>query len=53
LIEAAKYYKLSADQGNPFGQYNYGFCLTNGAGVERNLMEAAKYYKLSADQGNP
>jgi TPR repeat protein len=33
LIEAAKYFKLSADQGNSDGQFNYGNGLLNGRGV--------------------
>jgi TPR repeat protein len=52
LPEAAKYYKLAADQGNSEGQRSYGLCLENGIGVSKNLPEAAKYFKLSADQGN-
>jgi TPR repeat protein len=51
LSEAARYYKLPADQGDCSGQLNCG-CLENGWGVDKNLIEAAKYYKLSADQGN-
>ena len=30
--EAARYYKLSADQGNADAQYQYGFCLKEGRG---------------------
>jgi hypothetical protein len=52
LSEAARYYRLSADQGNVFSQLNYGRCLEFGKGVSIDLNEAAKYYKLSADQGH-
>jgi TPR repeat protein len=52
LSEAARYYKLSADQGNSNGQNRYGLCLELGKGVSVDLSEAARYYKLSADQGN-
>jgi TPR repeat protein len=52
LVEAAKYFKLSADQGHAAGQNNYGFALKYGEGVPKNLVESAKYLKLSADQGN-
>jgi TPR repeat protein len=52
LVEAAKYYKLSADRDDAFGQGNYGFCLEHGYGVPVNLIQAAKYYKLSADKGH-
>jgi TPR repeat protein len=44
LMESARYYKLSADQNNRFGQFRYGLCLENGKGVEIDLVEAAKYY---------
>jgi TPR repeat protein len=30
LTEAAKYFKKSADQGNPLGQLRYGMCQMNG-----------------------
>jgi TPR repeat protein len=49
--EEAKYYKLSADQGNGFGEAAYDRCLRRGIAIERNDSEAAKYSKLSADQG--
>ncbi len=49
--EAARYFKLAADQDHAKAQFNYGICLTNGSGVEKNLDEAAKYLKLAADQG--
>jgi TPR repeat protein len=52
VIEAAKYFKMSADQGNQDGQSRYGLFLERGTGVEQNVIEAAKYYKLSADQGD-
>jgi hypothetical protein len=50
---AAHYFKLSADQGNPHGQLNYGSCLMRGHGIQMNKSLAAHYFKLSADQGNP
>jgi TPR repeat protein len=52
LNEAAKYYKLSADQGNGHGQNNYGVCLESRNGVSVILIEAAKCYKLLAEQGH-
>jgi TPR repeat protein len=51
-IEAAKYYKMAADQGYHVSQWNYGALLMKGEGIERNPIEAAKYYKMAADQGN-
>jgi TPR repeat protein len=50
-VDAARYYNLSADQGNAYVQYSYGFCLANGRGVLKNDVEAVRYFKLLADQG--
>jgi TPR repeat protein len=44
--------KLSADQGNAYGQCWYGYCLLYGQGVSIDMRSAAHYLKLSADQGN-
>jgi TPR repeat protein len=49
---AAHYFKLSADQGNAYGQCNYGVCLRDGDGVVMDKSLAAHYFKLSADQGD-
>jgi hypothetical protein len=49
---AAHYFKLSADQGNPSAQFNYGVCLQNGQGVSTNQSAAAHYFKLATDQGD-
>jgi TPR repeat protein len=43
LAEAAKYYKLAADQGDAFGQSRYASVLHGGKGVSQNVVEAAKY----------
>jgi TPR repeat protein len=52
VVEAAQYFKLSADQGNVDAQFNYGLALKKGTGVSENRVEAATYFRLSADQGN-
>jgi TPR repeat protein len=52
VSEAAREYKLSADQGNSDGQWHYGNCLERGEGVPQDQRAAAKYYGLSAGQGN-
>ena len=43
---------MSADQGNHYGQYDYGVCLFQGKGVSQNFEEAARCLKMSAAQGN-
>ncbi len=50
--EAVKWYRLAADQGNAFAQYNLGLMYANGEGVPQNYAEALKWYRLAADQGN-
>ena len=51
--EAAQYFKMAADRGNPAGMFNYGNMLYKGEGVEINKEEAARYFKMAADSGNP
>jgi hypothetical protein len=50
--EAAKWYRLAADQGNADGQYRLGLIYAIGQGVKQNYEEAAKWYRLAAEQGN-
>jgi hypothetical protein len=52
VIEAAKYYKLAADQNHARAQFNYGSCLAQGKGVPVDLIGAATYFKLAADQNH-
>jgi TPR repeat protein len=46
FVRAAEYYRLSAEQGNADGQFNFGVCLENGSGVDKDLIRAAEYYRL-------
>jgi TPR repeat protein len=48
-----RYVKVSADQGNAYGQCCYGSCLRDGRGVPIDFAGAAYYFKLSADQSLP
>ena len=50
--EAVRWYRLSADQGNAFAQYNLGVSYAFGRGVPQDEAEAVRWYRLSADQGN-
>jgi len=50
--EAARWLRVSADEGNAVAQCDLGLCYEKGEGVSRDLTEAVKYYRLSADQGN-
>jgi hypothetical protein len=40
--------RLSADQGNPGGQYFYGRCLEHGDGIKQDLINAVRYYELAS-----
>eukprot|EP01126_Amoeba_proteus_P045610 TRINITY_DN5118_c0_g1_i4.p1 TRINITY_DN5118_c0_g1~~TRINITY_DN5118_c0_g1_i4.p1 ORF type:complete len:737 (+),score=150.46 TRINITY_DN5118_c0_g1_i4:198-2408(+) len=50
-LEAAKWFVMAAQQGNPQAQYNLGAMYMNGDGIQRNLGEALKLFKMAADQG--
>jgi uncharacterized protein len=48
--EAAKWYRLAADQGFAHAQYQLGFMYFSGQGVPQNDAEAARLYRLAAQQ---
>jgi TPR repeat protein len=51
--EAARLYKIAADQGNALAQVNLAVLYENGGGgLPKDDREAARLYKLAADQGN-
>eukprot|EP01114_Cavostelium_apophysatum_P018085 TRINITY_DN5518_c0_g1_i1.p1 TRINITY_DN5518_c0_g1~~TRINITY_DN5518_c0_g1_i1.p1 ORF type:complete len:348 (+),score=30.73 TRINITY_DN5518_c0_g1_i1:141-1184(+) len=51
--EAAKLWKLSAEQGVPQGQFAWGICLYYGRGVPaKDVPEAMNWLKKAAHQGN-
>lgn len=50
--EAARYLKMSADNGNEESMIKYASMLSNGDGIAVNKSEAACYLKMSADNGN-
>ena len=50
FTEAAKYFKIAAENGDADSQYSMGVLFKNGLGVAQNFIEAAKYYYL-AEQG--
>lgn len=51
--EALDWFRKSAEQGNPQGEYNYGMALLKGRGIEKNEGIAFYWIKKSAEQGNP
>lgn len=50
--KALKWFRKSAEQGNPSGQNWLGVMYDSGYGVRRDYAEAVKWYRKSAEQGN-
>ena len=53
LVEAAKWYRKSADQGEAHAQNGLGFLYQLGRGVPQSFTEAVGWYRKSVEQGNP
>ena len=49
---AAKYYRIAAEAGDPWGMYKYGNALRDGKGVPKDPAAAAVQYQAAADKGN-
>jgi TPR repeat protein len=50
--EAARYYRLAADQGHSHAAHNLALYYGSGEGVPQSHSEAARYYRIAADQGD-
>ena len=50
-LQAAFWYRKSAEQGHSSGQYNLGFMYEGGQGVPQDYTQAAFWYRKSAEQG--
>jgi len=51
--EAARFFKLASDQGNPVAQVNLGALYAQGRGsLPKDDREAARLYMLAAEQGS-
>lgn len=51
-VKGAKWFKNSADSGDPDGAMRYGMCLIDGEGVEADPEEGARYIREVAKSGN-
>jgi S1-C subfamily serine protease len=51
-VEAAKWYRRAAEQGDAFAQKHLGIKYENGEGLPKNEVEAAKWYRRAAEQGD-
>ena len=49
--EAAKWFRIAADQGDADAQNKLGGMYSNGQGVTQDYNEAVKWYRLAANQG--
>ena len=49
LEEAARYFKLAADQGSVWAQIRYARCLEIGSGVAKDISQALNYYEQAAN----
>jgi TPR repeat protein/serine/threonine protein kinase len=52
-VEAVKWYRKAADQGDAGAQCYLGICYHNGEGVVEDKAEAARWFKTAADAGDP
>ena len=50
--EAARLFRLAAEQGHALAQYNLGAMFEYGLGVARDRTEAIRWYRLAAAQGD-
>jgi TPR repeat protein len=51
FVEAAKWFRAAADNGNAPAQNNLGWLFSTGQGVAEDREEAIKWFQLAAEQG--
>jgi TPR repeat protein len=52
-IEAVKWFRRAADQGDAGAQFYLGLMYSDGHGTPQDYAEAATWFRLSAQEGNP
>ncbi|WP_042147052.1 tetratricopeptide repeat protein [Paucisalibacillus sp. EB02] len=50
--EAISWYKMAADHGDSYGEFNLGHCYENGIGTPINLKKAKTWYQKAALKGD-
>ena len=50
--EAVRWFRLAAEQGDAYAQYNLGRMYANGEGVPEDFVEAVAWYRKAAEQGH-
>jgi TPR repeat protein len=51
-VEAVKWFRKSAEQGNTDAQAKLGWCYLNGVGIPKDDAEAVRWLRGAADKGN-
>ena len=51
-VEAARWYRKAADQGQKTAQFNLGLMYQSGRGVPKDEAEAIKWFNKAAEQGH-
>ena len=51
-MKAVRWYRLAAEQGHAYAQYNLGLMYRQGEGVPQDDAEAVRWYRLAAEQGD-
>ena len=51
--KAAYWFRRSAEEGDPYGMFNYALHLAKGHGIPRDFSEAAEWMKKAAEEGDP
>jgi TPR repeat protein len=52
LVQAAYWYRKSAEKGDAQAQNDLGLCYARGDGVEKDEAQAVLWYRIAAEQGN-
>ena len=51
FVQAVKWYRLAAEQGDAYAQYTLGLMYAKGQGMPQDFVQAVKWYRLAAEQG--
>ena len=51
-VEAVRWYRMAAEQGDATALYNLGVMYTNGEGVLADAAEAVRWYRMAAREGH-
>lgn len=52
FVEAARWFRMAAEQGHAEAQVELGYIYAEGQGVSQDHVEAVRWFRLAAEQGN-